>query len=100
MGMDDWDTLAAVAATFLIVAFITVSRRMDAAEAQRGKAGWKINLAFWLMIGGAFCGAVLGIDHPFWGDVLANVSGGFAALAVAFLADHLRRFLRGERPRK
>ncbi|AUQ74753.1 hypothetical protein PhaeoP71_01892 [Phaeobacter piscinae] len=92
--MDDFDAIAAFMATILIIAFISVSRRIDFNEATKGKAGWRVNLAFWSMIAAALSGLLFGMDHPLWGDVLVSIGGGFAALAVAFLVDFLLRFLR------
>lgn len=98
--MDALDAPAAFVAAILLVSFIAVSRGIDAAEAARGRAGWKLNLLLWTMLGSAAYGVFYGLDHPFWGDVISSVGGGLIAVAVIVLAGALLRFLRGEQSRK
>lgn len=94
--MDSFDGAAAFVATLCVIAFIAVSRRNDAEERRYGRSSFLTTCLLFGLLGFAAYGFFFHIDHPFWGDVLASVSGGFAALALAFLADHLRRFLKGE----
>lgn len=93
--MDSFDGIAAFVATLLVIAFIAVSRRTDAEERLYGRSSFLTSVLFFAMMGAGVYGFFYRLDHPFWGDVLASVSGGFAALGLAFLADHLRRFLKG-----
>lgn len=98
--MDDLDGAAAFTATLIVIGFIALSRRIDREEITRGRAKLGTNVMFYSFMVVAGYGILTKIDHPFWGDVMANVTGGLAALALVFVADHLFRFLRAALSRK
>ena len=83
--MDTWDGFAAMIATFAVILIITLSRRMDR------QGGFLVNALFFALTGAGFYGFFYKLDHPFWGDVIVSSAGAFAAIGLAFVADHLAR---------